>query len=102
MADFLIVDAHAHVGDPTVPSRIAAKAANNPGVARMFRGIHRLQEAVGYNDGMIALAPSAENFVKLMDQCGVGHAMIAQLGFSEELGGIELLPNQVVLDVIRK
>lgn len=44
---FRIVDVHAHVGDPTVPGRIAAKAATNPSIARVFAGIHTLQEAVG-------------------------------------------------------
>lgn len=102
MFDYPIIDVHAHVADPTVPGRIAGKAAENPDIARVFQGIHTLQQAVGYMDGMAALAPTADNLVKTMDECGISWAVIAQLGFGDMLGGIEISPNPVVLEAVRK
>lgn len=99
---FFTVDMHAHVSDPSLPGRIAAKAAGNPNIARVFRGIEMIQEEVGYTDGMVALNPSIENRIAMMDEAGIDLSLVAQLGFGYLLDGIEVSPNEIVREAMEK
>jgi predicted TIM-barrel fold metal-dependent hydrolase len=97
-----IVDMHAHVADPSVPGRIAAKAATNPDIARIFRGIEMLQEEVGYTDGMVVLNPTIDNRIAMMNELGIDMSVVAQLGFAYLLDGIEISSNQIVQAAMAK
>jgi predicted TIM-barrel fold metal-dependent hydrolase len=99
---FFVVDMHAHVSDPSVPRRLAAKAATNPNIARIFGGIEMLQEEVGYTDGMVVLNPNIDNRITMMNELGIDMSVVAQLGFDYLLDGIEVSPNQIVQAAIEK
>lgn len=102
MNEYFVVDMHTHVADSTVPSKIASKAADNPGIARVFRGIEMLQEEVGWEGGMVALEPTLEHHVRDMDELGIDVIAAAQLSFAYLLGGIEISPNAVIADAMRQ
>lgn len=99
---YYVIDMHCHVADPEVPKRIAAMGTNNPNVEKVFNGIQRFQEKVGWYKGMIGLNPTPENFVKIMEESRTDLGVLAMLGFKEELDGIELSSSDYLAKVISK
>jgi predicted TIM-barrel fold metal-dependent hydrolase len=99
---YFVIDMHAHIGDPEIPRKIGEKAINNPRVRHAFEGIQKLQQDVGWEDGMVALNPSPQHFVQVMQESGTDLAVLSMLGFTEELEGIELCSSDMIATILQE
>jgi predicted TIM-barrel fold metal-dependent hydrolase len=98
----MIIDMHAHVGDPETPVKIAQKATDNPAIEHVFGGFQRAREMSGATLTPGEEQPSTENFIKIMDSCRIKKAVAAQLGFADMLEGLEISSNDHIAEILKQ
>lgn len=100
--EFYVIDMHCHVADTSLQEKIAQKTAENSGIKHYYESFEKLQKNVGYYEGVIGLNATPENFENIMKESGTDLSVFAMLGFSDDLGGIEVSSSEFLEKVIAK
>lgn len=100
--EYYVIDMHCHVGDPSLPDKIAQIGSKNLKVRKVYESFEGLQKNVGWNGGVLGLNGNPENYINIMRKTGTDLSVFAMLSFSEELGGIELSSSEFLAEVISK